>query len=126
MIHLTEVTFDDATPIDSYGPGFFRIGGQVMFGAVVVTADAARSWGGMEDLDTVRALIGTVDFVLLGTGRRMVQPPAALRALLEEAGIGIELMSSDSAARTYNVLLAEGRRMAALLLPVDGGQGGDG
>ena len=51
----------------------------------------------------------------------MAPPPegfAAERAALEAAGAGVELMSTPSACRTYNVLLAEGRRVAAALMPV--------
>ena len=45
-------------------------------------------------------------------------PPAAFRSALEDAGIGVEVMNSPAACRTYNVLLSEGRRIAVALLPV--------
>ena len=47
-----------------------------------------------------------------------LQAPASLRARLEEVGLGVEAMNSPAACRTYNVLLAEGRRVAVALLPV--------
>ncbi len=119
MIRLTEVTYDSARPIDGYGPGFFRIGGEVLRGAVLVTATAAKAWGGYDDSAALLALAGEVDVLLLGTGKTIAHPPASLRAALDAAGIGVEPMDSAAAARTYNVLLSEGRRIAAALLPVE-------
>jgi len=117
-MQLHEIRFDAATPIDGYGPGFFRIGGQVIEGAVLVTAGGARSWGGFDDSPTLLALAGSVDVLFLGTGAETGHIPAALRQTLEAAGLGVEAMNSPAACRTYNVLLAEGRRVAAALLPV--------
>ena len=118
MIHLTEIPFDGAQPIDGYGPGFFRIGGEVLNGAVLVTAKSARVWDGYDALEPVLALAEEIDVLLVGTGPEMARPPAAFVAALEAAGIGVEPMASPTAARTYNVLLSEGRRVAAALLPV--------
>lgn len=117
MIRLTEVTYDNARSIDGYGPGFFRIGGEVIHGAVLVTSKAARGWGGYDDSAPLLALAGSIDVLLLGTGKTIAHPPAALRSALEQVGIGVEPMDSAAAARTYNVLLSEGRRIAAALLP---------
>ena len=56
--------------------------------------------------------------VLLGTGTRLRFPSAAVMATLLTRGIGIEVMDSAAAARTFNVLATEGRRVvAAFLLP---------
>lgn len=119
-MRLTEVQFDSATPIDSYGPGFFRIAGQVLRGPVLVQAGGAASWGGPDDVATLTALAGRVDVLFVGTGARMMPLPAAFRAALADAGFGVEPMATPAACRTYNVLLAEGRRIAAALLPVEG------
>ncbi|MFZ8959647.1 MAG: Mth938-like domain-containing protein, partial [Paracoccaceae bacterium] len=54
----------------------------------------------------------------IGTGAEIAHIPAKLRAALESAGLGVEVMGSPSAARSYNVLLGEGRRIGAALLPV--------
>ncbi len=118
MIRLTEITFSSARPIDGYGPNFFRVGGQVIEGAVIVTAGGVRSWGGLSDAAALLALADEVDVILVGTGRQIAHLPKDLRLALEAAGIGAEPMDSPAAARTYNVLLAEGRRVAAALLPV--------
>jgi len=120
-MRLTEIEFDDAKPVEGYGPGFFRIAGEVMDAPLLVTAGGARSWGGLDDLATLTALAGDIDVVFLGTGDDIAHAPAALRSALEEAGIGVEAMNSPAACRTYNVLVSEGRRVAAALLPVTQG-----
>jgi uncharacterized protein len=115
---MTEITYDEAMPIDSYGPGFFRIAGQVLRGPVMVSPWGAGPWGGLDDAATPLALTGRIDVIFLGMGADIAHAPAALRAQLEEAGMGVEVMNSPAACRTYNVLLSEGRRVACLLLPV--------
>jgi uncharacterized protein len=56
--------------------------------------------------------------VFIGTGAEIAHIPNRLRAELEAAGLGVESMNSPAACRTYNVLLSEGRRVAAAVLPV--------
>ncbi|PJE26069.1 hypothetical protein PSM7751_01182 [Pseudooceanicola marinus] len=115
---LVEISYDDARPIDGYGPGFFRVGGEVVDAPVLVLANSTRPWGGLEDAATLEALAGQVDVILLGTGETMAPVPATLREALDEAGVGIEPMASPSACRSFNILLSEGRRVAAALLSV--------
>ena len=117
-MQLSEITFTTATPIDGYGPGFFRVGGQVIRGAALVAETGARGWGGYDDAETLLAVAGEVDVIFVGTGARIAPIPPALRGTLEEAGLGVEIMATDAACRTYNVLLSEGRRVAAALIPV--------
>lgn len=115
-MRLTEVRYGDVLPIDSYGPGFFRVDGKVWHGAVILSPSGVRSWGGYADTPPLLALAGQVDVLFIGTGNEIAPLPADLRALLEGAGLAVEIMASPSAARTYNVLLSEGRRIAAALL----------
>ncbi|WP_461306411.1 Mth938-like domain-containing protein [Albidovulum sp.] len=117
-MRLTEMPFPDGLPIDGYGPGFFRIGGEVHRGAIILSPEGVRPWGGLDDRAPLMALAGRIDVLLVGTGRVLVRAPAELAAAAEAAGFGLEPMASDAAARTYNVLLAEGRRIAVALLPV--------
>ena len=117
-MQLNEIIFPQATPIDGYGPGFFRIAGQVIEGAVCVTETGAQVWGGLDDAATLLAMAGDVDVVFVGTGTEVAHLPVDFRKTLEDAGLGIEIMSSPSACRTYNVLLSEGRRVAAALIAV--------
>lgn len=117
-MRLNEITYDDSQPIDSYGPGFFRIGGEVYQGPVIVSGAGVVPWGGYEETAGLKALAGHVDVVFMGTGGEIAHPPAELRQALEAAGIGVEPMATPAACRTYNILLSEGRRIAAALLPV--------
>lgn len=117
-MRLNEVTFTDAKPIDGYGPGFFRIGGERAEGAVLVSHNGLTAWGGYEDTDSILALTGEIDVLFVGTGAEIAHAPAAFRSAVEAVGIGVEVMASAPACRTYNILLSEGRRIAAALLPV--------
>ena len=115
---LTEVTFDDARPFDGYGPGFFRVGGAVVRGAVLLHAGGLSGWAGPADAAPLVALADRVDVILFGTGAEVAHAPPALRDAVEAAGIGLEVMRTPAACRTFNVLLGEGRRVAAAVLPV--------
>jgi uncharacterized protein len=117
-MELTEVTFDDARPFDGYGPGFFRIGGEVTEGALVLHPGGLAPWGGYGDAGALIRLAGMADFVLIGTGAEIAHVPPDLRAEVEAAGLGLEVMNTPAACRTYNVLVGEGRRVAAAVLPV--------
>ena len=77
-----------------------------------------RPWGGLADLDLLTALKGQVDVILVGTGAETAHLPLQMRETLEAIGLGVETMSSPAACRTYNILLAEGRRVALALIPV--------
>ena len=57
-MRLTEITYSEARPIDGYGPGFFRINGQVLRGPVLITPWGATAWGGLGDSATPLALTG--------------------------------------------------------------------
>lgn len=115
---LTEVQFGTLMPVDGYGPGMFRIGGRITTGAVLVLADRAEPWGGLDDAAPLLALAGKVDVLFCGMGAEIAPLPRDLRERLESAGLGVEVMNTPAAARTYNVCLSEGRRVAAALLPV--------
>jgi len=117
-MRLNEIVFTDAKPVESYGPGFFRIGGEVINGAMIVGPGGAQTWAGFEDAEAVLGLAGQVDVVFVGTGADVAHLPDALRDPLEAAGLGIEAMASAAACRTYNILLSEGRRIALAVLPV--------
>ena len=117
-MRLNEVTYSDAKPIDGYGPGFFRVGGEVVEGPCLVTGRGTRGWGGWEDTDTLIAAGQEVDVLFVGTGAEIAHAPGPFRTAMEEAGVAFEVMASDAACRTYNVLLSEGRRIGVALIPV--------
>lgn len=118
MMRLNEITYTDAVPIDGYGPGFFRIAGQVVKGAVMVLPNGVTGWAGYADSAPLIAAAGDLDVLFVGTGADIAHLPAPFRETLEKAGIGVEPMASPTACRTYNILLSEGRRVGVALLPV--------
>lgn len=118
-MRLTEAEYPSgAQPVDGYGPGFFRVGGEVHDGGIVVSPLGVTAWAGVADRAPLLALAGQVDLLFLGMGADIAVPPADLIAELDGLGVMAEPMSSPSAARSYNVLLAEGRRVACALIPV--------
>ena len=117
-MRLTEIDFGAAEPIEGYGPGFFRIGGQPRPAPVLIAPGHVVDWGGFEDPGPLLQLAGRIDVLFIGTGAEIAPIPVALRSKLEEAGLGVEIMASPTACRTYNVLLSEGRRVAVALIGV--------
>lgn len=117
-MRLNEIEYNDSLPIDGYGPGFFRVGGRLVDGAVLVMPDGLHGWGGYGDTAAVLDRVGSLDLLFVGTGAETAHLPDAFREVLEQAGLGVEAMASPAACRTYNVLLSEGRRVGAALLPV--------
>ena len=117
-MRLNEINYNDAVPIDGYGTGFFRVGGERFDGAVIVLPSGVKPWGGFDDTATVLAHADDIDVLFVGTGAEIAHPAKEFRKALEDAGIGVETMASPAACRTYNVLLSEGRRVAVALLPV--------
>lgn len=117
-MRITEVTYTEAKPVDGYGPGFFRVGGEVIEGAVTILPAGIERWAGFEDAGRLLAAAPDIDVLFVGTGAEIAHIPADFRTRLEEAGIGVEIMSSPAACRTYNVLLSEGRRVGLALIPV--------
>jgi len=123
-IELREVHFNAPTAIDGYGPGGFRVGGHWNDGAVFVTPQQMIHWtvaeGGPSraEAEAVAAHLGGLDVVLLGLGPEQRLIPPEVQAFFDERQIGVEPMATPAAARTFNVLLGEGRRVGAALMVV--------
>lgn len=117
-MRLTEITYGSALAIESYGPGFFRVGTHVLRGTSLITPWDAGAWGGFDDQAGPLSLAGKIDVLLVGLGAELSVIPKAFRLALEAQGIGVEPMNTPAACRTYNVLLGEGRRIAAALFVV--------
>jgi uncharacterized protein len=115
---LREVVFAQGHPVDGYGPGFLRIGGQLVRGPVLSLPSGLVPWGGWADTGPLLAAAPALDILLVGTGAEMRPLPPDFRAVCEGAGIGLEFMATPAACRTYNVLLAEARRVGLAALPV--------
>ncbi len=111
--------------IDAWGGGGFRVAGDWRPGSLLIIEDQPRDWAATslatltpDAFAEVFAAGGAVEFVLLGTGLNNALPPRDIRDALKGAGLGLEFMSTEAAARTYNVLASEGRRLAAALIAV--------
>ncbi|MEM8580908.1 MAG: Mth938-like domain-containing protein [Pseudomonadota bacterium] len=115
-MRLNEVSYTNALPVEGYGPGFFRLGGAVYEGAIAVLPSGVSAWDGFDD--TAAFANAEIDVLFVGMGADIAHAPASFRAALEAMGIGVEVMSSPAACRTYNVLLSEGRRVGLALFPV--------
>lgn len=109
--------------VQRYRVGGFTIGGVTLTGSVLVLPDRAVGWaaGAMDEvtldgLAALRTAAPPVELLLLGTGPAFALAPVALREGLRGWGIVVETMATPAACRTYNVLVAEGRRVAAALL----------
>lgn len=109
--------------IDGYGPGFFHFAGMASEGSILALPSGIHTWSavtpadiGVQTLGPVLAQSDQIDMLIIGTGLEPWAVPDALRWRLRDAGIGIDAMPTRAAAATYNVLLAEGRLIAAALL----------
>ena len=111
--------------IQGYSAGGFRVSGQSYDGSIIVFPTQTRTWDAKDfaslresDFDALAANANDIDVVLLGSGGKFEFFPPALRAKLKEKGLSVDAMDTGAACRTYNVLMAEGRRVVAALLPV--------
>jgi uncharacterized protein len=116
------LTTGEGNVVTGVGPGWIRVGVREYRGNVAMTAKTiSEGWtsGGFDDLapaDFERLLALEPEIVLLGTGAALRFPHPSLTRALTEARIGIEVMDTPAACRTFNILSAEGRKVAAALL----------
>lgn len=108
--------------ITGHGPGHVLVNGERHEQAVIVTPDRVVHWAvvslaALKPEDLALVVEQPADIVLLGTGDRQQFPRAAVLRPLIDAGRGFEIMTTAAACRTYNILLNEGRRVAAALIP---------
>lgn len=112
--------------IDAYGNGGFRFAEMSHRGSILCLPSGIYAWDvaspGALDLnafDRVFAEKERIRFLLLGTGLAQVFPDLEIRSAFAAAGLGLEPMDTGAACRTYNILLAEHREVAAALIAVD-------
>ena len=113
--------------VDAYGAGGFRFAGMSHVGSILATprgvyAVTARDLGELRFehfaplLAEIAEAPGSVDLLVVGLGEKMARLPAPLAQKLRGAKLRLEVMATGPAARIYNVLVSENRRVAALLL----------
>lgn len=106
----------------AYGDGYVAVNHEkheqnlILLPESIIPAWSTASLATLSDADMQKLLDLGVEIVLLGTGKRLRFPPSALLRPFAPAGIGIEIMDLQAACRTYNILAAEGRKVAAALL----------
>ena len=111
--------------IQSYAGGRFRVNGELYTTSVIVYPDSTTEWSNAKqiadleegDFSDLIARAEELDVVLLGCGTTMQFLDPKLKNALKDKDRPVETMDTGAACRTYNVLLAEGRRVAAALLP---------
>lgn len=108
--------------VTAYGPDWIEINRRRFDGAVVVMPEgevvawSAQRFETLSAADFESLLARAPELVLLGTGQKQRFPHPRLTAPLTAAGVGVDVMNTHAACRTYNILMAEGRRVLAALL----------
>lgn len=112
--------------LDAVGNGGFRFADMSHRGSILILASGIYAWSAREPDDLTPSAFAPViaeaaklDFLLIGTGRHPAYLSDEVRWRFREAKIGIDAMTTPAAARTYNVMVNEGRRVAAALLAID-------
>lgn len=112
--------------IESFGNGGFRLGGVSHSGSLVITPSGVRACSAIDvsslTVDHFSAVVSEkndIDMLLIGTGRDMAPLSKPVAQYLQKHGLGYDIMSTNAAVRTYNVVEAEDRRVAAVLIAVD-------
>ncbi|MGD0640705.1 MAG: Mth938-like domain-containing protein [Roseiarcus sp.] len=113
--------------IEAYGAGGFRFAGLSHVGSILATPKGvgAVALHAPDEIDAaaltplfaeLEAEPGSIEFLVIGTGARMAPLAPALKGYLRAAGLRFEAMATGPAARVYNVMMDENRRVAALLI----------
>lgn len=113
------------TAVTAYGNGGFRFADMSHRGSILCLPSGVFGWSAtaaadfrVADFDFVLSVLEPPIALLLGTGTEQVWPAPEIYEAFAKANIGLEPMSTGAAARTYNILVAEKRRIAAALLAV--------
>ena len=126
-IIIREAHFPGSAPIDAYGDGGFRFADMSHRGSILCLPSGIHGWDKTEetpltlaDLTRVLDEAGDIEVLLVGTGSMLRPLPRETREKLKAAGISADPMSTGAAVRTFNILLAEERAVAAALIAVEG------
>lgn len=111
--------------IEAYGEGGFRVSAQRYEGSVLVLPQQTLPWNvkawesvQAEDFAPIFQSEPAPEMLVIGCGADFQMIPSKLKQLFRQRGIAVEAMDTGAACRTYNVLMAEGRRVAAVLIGV--------
>ncbi|MCU0831046.1 MAG: Mth938-like domain-containing protein [Rhizobiaceae bacterium] len=122
---MREAHFPGRAPIDAYGNGGFRFAEMSHRGSILCLPSGIHGWPvadpaalTAEDFAKAVAEASGIDVLLVGMGLEPRPMPRAIREALKGAGLGVDIMTTGAAVRTYNVLIAEDRNVAAALIAV--------
>jgi uncharacterized protein len=125
-IVIRKAHFPGRAPVDAYGNGGFRFADMSHRGSILCLPSGIHGWEpadpeklARDDFERVFQQADGIEILLIGTGKELKPLPPALRQAFRAAGISADPMSTGAAVRTYNVLLAENRAVAAALVAVD-------
>jgi uncharacterized protein len=123
---IRDAHFPGRAPIDAYGNGGFRFADMSHRGSILCLPSGIHGWQParpyaltIADFEPLLAESDAIEILLVGMGPDLKPLPATLRLSLRAAGISADPMSTGAAVRTFNVLLAEERAVAAALIAVD-------
>ncbi len=125
-IEIHEAHFPGRAPIDAYGAGGFRFAGMSHRGSLICLPSGIYAWDvaslegfTIPGFEKVFEEAASIEILLIGTGDHLVPVKPDLRSRFREASISADPMSTSAAVRTYNVLISEGRAVAAAFLAVE-------
>jgi len=117
--------FERQLPLDAYGDHAFKFGDRRFDGSVLITPRGIYPWdtesaskASLASLARILDVASEIDFLIIGTGETHARLPTDLLARLAQSKLYPDQMQTGAACRTYNVLIAEGRRVAAALIAV--------
>jgi uncharacterized protein len=119
-LHLTRP--EGSNLITGYGPGWVQVNetrhtaSMILMPSQLVPAWPVTAFDDLAAAHFEAAIALAPEILLIGTGERLRFPPGACLKLLAEANIGFEVMDTAATCRTYNILMAEGRNVAAALI----------
>ena len=126
-IVIREQHYPGRAPIDAYGNGGFRFADMSHRGSILCLPSGIHGWAleagaalSPDAFERVIAEASAIEVLLVGTGSTLRPLPRETREKLKAAGISADPMSTGAAVRTFNILLAEERAVAAALIAVEG------
>jgi uncharacterized protein len=124
-IIMREAHYPGRAPIDAYGNMGFRFAGMSHKGSIICLPSGIHGWSAgdaanltVTDFSKAIDEMAAIEVMLIGAGIEPYPLPRELRAQLREAGLKAEIMTTSAAVSTFNILVEEGRQVAAALIAV--------